>query len=96
MSTILLKTFGSVISDKSIGNSILEKVQNSLKTDGSVTVDFTDVVTMATFCARQIFGDLYVELGRETFIKKVNLLNANDTVKAIISDAILYSVKNAK
>ena len=87
-----MKTYGNVISDENVGNEILTKVKSILLEDGVVEVDFTGVITMATFCARQIFGRLYVDLGRENFIKKVLLYNANDTIKAIVSDAIKFSV----
>lgn len=94
MGTIFLKDYGNVISDKNISSRILENLQSVLRANGEVTVDFTDVLTMATFCARQIFGKLYTDFGRENFIKKVSLVNANDTIKAIVSDAIKFSVEN--
>lgn len=95
MSRIYLKTYGNVISDEMIGDEILSKVKSVLNDEGVVEVDFSEVITMATFCARQVFGKLYVDLGREAFIKKVLLFNANDTIKAIVSDAIEFSVKQS-
>ena len=88
--------YGNVISDEATGNKILTQIQNILESEGVVNVDFTDVITMATFCARQIFGKLYVDMGRDIFKKKVLLYNANDTVKAIVSDAIMFSVEQKK
>ena len=51
---------------------------------------------MTTFCAKQIFGRLYVELGREEYLKRVHLINLSEDVNFIIRIGITNAVKESK
>ena len=44
--------------------------------------------TMATYCAKQIFGRLYLELGAEAFFDKIILTNTSNEMKLIIKIGI--------
>ncbi len=94
MATIVLKDYGRVISESHVGKAIYADIESQLNKNGSISIDFTDIVSMATFCARQIFGTLYMKYGQVEFVSKLSLENANDSVKAVISEAIRYSVKH--
>ena len=84
MKTLELKKYGNIISDQQSGEIIYFKIKEILETEEMCTVDFTDVKSMATFNAKQIFGKLYIELNPETFFKRIEIKNANDDLKLII------------
>jgi hypothetical protein len=87
--TIQLFKFGTVINDTQTGSTIYNAIKNALSSARSpVEVDFLGVVTMATFCAKQIFGKLYVELGQESFFDKLVLKNASPELRFIIRTGI--------
>ena len=48
---------------------------------------------MATFCAKQIFGKLYVDLGSENFFERIEILNASDDLKSIIKIGIQSAIQ---
>lgn len=93
MDTVFVKQFGSVITDKEVGAEILRLLHEKLIADGEVKIDLEGVLTMATYCAKQIFGFLYVELGPETFFRKVLIANASDDIKALIQLGILNALQ---
>jgi hypothetical protein len=87
--SIQLLNFGTVINDTQTGASIYDAIKSSLSSNHSpVEIDFSGVVTMATFCAKQIFGKLYVELGQESFFNKLVLKNASPELRFIIRTGI--------
>jgi hypothetical protein len=49
---------------------------------------------MATFCAKQVFGNLYLELGPSDFFEKIRISNANDDIRTIIKIGIQHAVSN--
>jgi len=83
-----INSYGPIISDKSIGAKIYEELSSALKDKDVVNVDFIGVVSMATFCAKQIFGRLYIELGADSFFQRIKLLNVNEDLKIIIKMGI--------
>lgn len=92
MKTLILAKYKPAILDEKVGEEILANIHSSLKSDDRVILDFRDIISMATFCAKQIFGSLYVELGSEAFFDKIVFENISDDVDSIIrigiSDAI--------
>lgn len=91
MTTISLNQYAPIISDDTIGEEIYTAIYNALSTD-IVTVDFDGVKSMATFCAKQIFGKLYKSLGPEMFYTKVLIKNANEDIKVIIRMGIVSAL----
>jgi hypothetical protein len=79
-----LITFGPIISDREIGDKIYNLINQNLLKGENVIVDFKDVKSMATYNAKQIFGQLYKDLGPETFFEKIGLQNTSDDLKVII------------
>ncbi|MDO7853588.1 STAS-like domain-containing protein [Hymenobacter convexus] len=92
MDAIHVKKFGSVITDKDVGSEILRLAKEQLSTHGRVQIDLEGVVTMATYCAKQIFGTLYIEMGPENFFKNISIANASDDVKSLIQLGILNAL----
>ena len=48
MKTIIVKNFGSIISDKETGYSLLEELKKSLKGSDEIILDLEGVISMAT------------------------------------------------
>lgn len=96
MKTINLREFGPVISDKEIGKSIYQMIKDITDKDEKVEVDLADIRSMATYCAKQIFGNLYVQLGAAVFYEKVLLKNANNDLKTIVNIGIQHALSEIK
>lgn len=90
---IKLEKFGPIISDKKIGNDISKLIEKSLKSNSSIEIDFNNVISMATFCAKQVFGKLYVEKGAEFFFENIKMSNVNDDLKIIIKMGIQSAIE---
>lgn len=84
MNTIDLSSYGPIISDETKGKEIFDAMCQLLSNNNSIIVDMKNVKSMATFCARQIFGKLYLKLGASDFYNRVAIKNATDDLKTII------------
>jgi len=84
METITLEKYGHIISDSSLGGSILNDISSALSKGKAVTVDFQNVISMATFCSKQIFGSLYIRLTPQVFFDKIRMVNASSDMKIIV------------
>ncbi|MGO4921462.1 STAS-like domain-containing protein [Maribacter spongiicola] len=93
MKNISLDDFGPIISTKESGNKILNLITDNLKSDAKISVDLGKIRSMATFCAKQIFGKLYVSLGAEKFFENVEIVNASDDLKSIIKIGIQSAIQ---
>lgn len=91
MKTVSLNQYAPIISDEQIGEEIYKVINDALSND-TVTVDFEGVKSMATFCAKQIFGQLYKSLGPESFYEKILIKNANEDLKVIIRMGIVSAL----
>lgn len=49
---------------------------------------------MATFCAKQIFGKLYIDLTPSVFYNNIKIIRATEDVKLIIRLGIQNAVEN--
>lgn len=96
MTIVNLKEYAPIISDKEAGNTIYSKIKSVLENNEIVTVDFSSMISMATFCAKQIFGQLYVELGGTDFFTRIIIKNANDNIKTIINEGIESALNSGK
>jgi hypothetical protein len=85
---ISIKKYGHIISDKQIGDDLLEEIRNGLKTSKHVVLDFTEIKSMATFCSKQVFGRLYLDLKPENFYERIEFKNVNEDVKLLIKIGI--------
>ncbi|MDX1828632.1 MAG: DUF4325 domain-containing protein [Lutibacter sp.] len=92
MENINLNKYGPIISRKESGNEILELINNSLSNNTQIQIDLNKIKSMATFCAKQIFGNLYLKLGSEKFFERIEILNASDDLKTIIKIGIQNAV----
>lgn len=90
-----LKKYGPIISDKEVGSEIYEIIAVKLEKGQSLEIDFSNIISMATFCAKQIFGKLYIELGAEKFFDDIKFQNVNDDLKIIIKMGIQSAIEEA-
>ncbi|MBR3626773.1 MAG: DUF4325 domain-containing protein [Bacteroidaceae bacterium] len=81
---ISLSEYSPLLSSKEKGDEIYRKIQDADPVNNLVELDLTDLVSMATYCAKQIFGKLYIELGAELFFAHIKILNASENLKLII------------
>ena len=95
MKNISLDNFGPIISTKESGNKILNLIIDNLKANPKVSVDLGKIRSMATFCAKQIFGKLYVTLGAEKFFENIEIVNASDDLKSIIKIGIQSAIQES-
>jgi len=88
-----LNKYAPLITRRELGDEIYSLIKEELNVSDEVEILMTDVVSMTTFCAKQIFGRLYVELGREEYRRRVHLINSSDDVNFIIRIGITNAVK---
>lgn len=93
MKNLDLSNYGPIISSKSIGEEIFNLISNQLKKDEQLTIDLSSIKSMATFCAKQIFGRLYIEMGSEAFFDKISIKGADEDLKTIIQIGIQNAIK---
>ena len=93
MRKINLNKYAPLITRRELGDEIYSLIKEGLNVSDEVEILMTDVVSMTTFCAKQIFGRLYVELGREEYRRRVHLINSSDDVNFIIRIGITNAVK---
>ena len=91
MKKIDLNSYGPIISDRETGKEIYDLIKSKLG-DQTVLVDLSNIKSMATFCAKQIFGKLYLELGAEKFFDQIEIKNASDDIKTIIKIGIQSAI----
>ena len=94
MKEINLSQYGPIISSKTIGAEIYNLIKVELLTENQVIVNLEKVKSMATFCAKQIFGQLYIELGSEQFFDRIAFKGADDDLKTIIKIGIQHALED--
>lgn len=87
-------SFGPIISDKAIGAKIYSEISSALKDKSVINIDFIGVVSMATFCAKQVFGRLYIEMGADLFFERIKFLNVSEDLKIIIKMGIQNAIED--
>nr|WP_315419956.1 STAS-like domain-containing protein [uncultured Pedobacter sp.] len=93
-SNISISNYGLVISDQKIGDEILANIESMLLKSETVTVDFAHVKSMATFCAKQVFGYLYIKLTSEKFYERLIFKNVNEDLKLLIRIGIQNALED--
>ena len=73
MKSLSLQSYSPIISDKTIGERIYNEILGLDPKENMVEIDMAGIVSMTTYCAKQIFGKLYKELGPKLFEKNIIL-----------------------
>lgn len=91
MKTIDLSKYAPIISDKKVGEEIRNKIMQALPQTEVVEINMDGIISMTTYCAKQIFGHLYNLLGSAKFEQRIKF-------KAITEDVLLIikmGIRNA-
>ena len=94
MKTIIMKEYATIISEESLGQKIYESLNKIIDEGDSLKVDMEGVKTMATFCAKQIFGQLCKKMGENVFFERVTIVGATEQIKTSIRLGILYALRD--
>ena len=92
MKQISLEQYSPIISDKEKGEIIYNDIYRLNPLKEEVEIDMTGIMSMTTFCAKQIFGQLYKVLGSNIFEKNIILKNVSQDVLLIIKMGIRNAV----
>lgn len=84
MKRIDLSNYAPSISEKEDGQSIYNMITQANPRINIVEIDMSSIKAMATFCAKQIFGNLYIELTADVFYKNIKIIGASKNVKLSI------------
>ena len=84
MKRISFTQYGPVIGDRAIGEQLFNKLVEMCPKEEPIEIDLNGVESMATYCAKQIFGGLYKELGAQKFGENIVIKNATKNVQVII------------
>ena len=96
MKSISLQKYSPIISDKEKGNIIINDIFELNPQDEQLEIDMTGILSMTTFCAKQIFGQLYKKFGSSLFEKNIILKNVSSDVLLIIKMGIKNAVMGNK
>lgn len=86
--TISLINYAPVISTKEQGEKLFAEICASNPRDNQITIDFSKIMTMTTFVAKQVFGQLYKDLGKQVFFKNIKFRNTTPGVSMILKIGI--------
>lgn len=90
--TIKLTDYIPSIGEEDDGKKILAEIKEGLSSGGEILIDFSGIQTLATICAKLIFGTLYKEMGKEEFYNKILIANATRTVKRSIRLGVEFAL----
>ena len=96
MKELNLTQYGPIVSSKTVGEEIYNIIKSSLVKEQNITVNLENIKSMATFCAKQIFGKLYIELGSQQFFDRITLKGADNDIKTIIQIGIQHALEEQK
>lgn len=91
---INLDSFAPIISSKESGEKIYNLIKEANPLENEITINMENIRSMATFCAKQIFGRLYVELSPNIFGNNIIIKGASENVRLIIQLGIRFALEN--
>jgi hypothetical protein len=96
MKEINLASYGPIVSSKTVGDEIYNLINLTLTKETKITVNLEGIKSMATFCAKQIFGKIYIDLGSQQFFDRITLKGADNDLKTIIQIGIQHALEEQK
>lgn len=94
--TLDLNRYAPIISEKIQGDDMYSLIKSLKPETNKIVIDFSSIKAMTTFCAKQIFGKLYLELTANVFYENIILKNVSEDVKFSISFGIKSAVKDSQ
>ncbi len=75
------------------GQRVRQRVENLLRDQPAVEIDFDGVGVISSSFADEVFGRLFVDLGPLDFNDRVEIVNASSTIKGLINRAIVQRTR---
>lgn len=75
------------------GQLIRSAIENLLRMQHTVTLDFQGVGVISSSFADEVFGRLFVEMGPRAFMTRLSLVNVDTTVEGLIDRAIVQRTR---
>ena len=85
---ISLTNYAPVISTKEQGARLLAEICESNPRENQIIIDFSHIMTMTTFVAKQVFGQLYKDLGKQVFFNNIKFRNTTPGISMILKIGI--------
>lgn len=94
---IELNDYGSQLTPRVLGIEIKEHAMDLLEknTEAVLVFDFSGVLSLSTGFARELFGGLHLELGKE-FRERVKLQFGDNDRERLIASTVARGIKAAK
>ena len=88
MKTIDLSKYAPIISDKAVGEEIRNEIMQADPRTKVVEINMAGIISMTTYCAKQIFGNLYNQLGPANFERNIKFKATTEDVLLIVKMGI--------
>lgn len=75
------------------GRRIRQVIENLLRDQATISIDFNGVGVISSSFADEVFGRLFVSLGPRRFMRRIEIVNAAPMVEGLIDRAILQRTK---
>ena len=90
---VTLRQFGASIVTPERGMDVYNYLKSCYDKEEMLVIDMSETVSMTTYCARQIFGELYIELGAVRFYNTIKLKNLSDELALVIKMGIRKAIR---
>jgi hypothetical protein len=87
-----MSKFKSIVIRKDDGENVFTEIKRHLANDELVIIDFSEIETMTTYFAKQVFGRLYVEMGPDNFSKRIKFVRMSSDVELVIKIGIAGAI----
>ena len=84
---------GQDLGSRSGGRRARQVVENLLREDREVVLDFSDIPVISSSFADEVLGRLFVQMGPRAFMSRIRIQNANPTIEGLIDRAILQRTR---
>lgn len=85
---VSIEKYGPVVNREQAGEEILEIISSALSDVDVLEIEVGTIRFITTFCAKQVFGKLYKELGPEEYYRRLILINPTDGFMSSINLAL--------
>lgn len=90
---IILKDTGKILGLRETGSKLREELEDALKKEEFVLIDFADVDSISSSFADEFIAKAFINIGKEKFSEYVRIKNANDFIKIIINSSLSERLK---
>lgn len=88
-----LKETGKILGLRETGSRLRQIIESAIKKEESILIDFEGVESVSSSFADELIAKVYLEIGKEKFVKLIKLKNVDDFAKTIINSCIRDRLK---